>query len=227
LERKLDHYIPPSIPQDMAEPVEPPADSFQSFNSLPLISDDEEDSDCEDDDSEEESDDDLVNEGATKGQLDIFVARLKVKSSVEYARLDAGQTYFPKPDPIVELKKSLRYGGAPSPESSYLVDIHVFAPHITYKGFFPQCPHCGQTLSPKGWASNPRGRRVIGLSECSYLISFRYNCKGCIANDGRTVSFYASTQEMMANMPRYIQLAFPFILTKRKAITLEVSSWFH
>ena len=172
----------------MEQPDFPELDCFQSFRSIPLMEDEESDLDfeeesedegSEDEGSEDESDDELEDDGMVKNQLDMFLSRLKIKSSEECRKLERGQTYFPKPDPVVELKKTLLYGGIPKPEAFCLVDIYVFAPHITYKGFTPCCPRCSKTLSPKGWATNPHGRRIIELSECAWLISFRYKCNEC------------------------------------------------
>jgi hypothetical protein len=148
--------------------------------------------DAEGDESGDDSDgEDIMDHGLVKTQLDLFMLRLKTKTSDEYKQLHSGVTFFPKPDPVVYLKKTLRYGGTPSPESFCLVDIHIWAPHITYRGFNPICPKCRRLLSAKGWASNPRGRRIIGLSESSFLISFRYKCNECQENSAKTISFTA------------------------------------
>jgi hypothetical protein len=222
----------PIIPRDSVPPLEVKNSTcFESFNSIPLLRDEEDGSDESDvdegvDSGDDSDDEDQLDHGVVRNQLDIFMLRIKLKSSEEYKQLHSGVTFFPKPDPIVYLKKALRYGGTPSAESFCMVDIHIWAPHITYRGFNPVCPKCRRMLSPKCWASNPRGRRIIGLSESSFLISFRYKCNDCPKNGGKTISFHASSVEMRELMPRYIQISFPFVLTRKKAISREVYARF-
>ena len=90
---------------------------------------------------------------------------------------------------------------------------------MSHPGISVRCPvsDCKRACKPRGWANNPKARRVLGLEKCYYLASYQYECPA--AGHGK---FYASNPCCIRKMPLYIQYQFPAILTKKLAIDLKV-----
>lgn len=76
------------------------------------------------------------------------------------------------------------------------------------------CPHCGTVLEKNGAL---RPRRVTDVHDNYYIVSWAYYCrKGCRKH------FAGWGRDLINSLPRYLQLAFPALLSHRSGISHEV-----
>jgi hypothetical protein len=87
--------------------------------------------------------------------------------SAAYNSVNEGNPWILPKDPVASQCRKL-----PTAAPFYHPKIYVFMPHSLNNGRFPACPDCRQELSGHGFQSNPFARRIIGLSSCTYLISY-------------------------------------------------------
>ena len=106
----------------------------------------------------------------------------------------------------------------PDPRPFYLKKIVVWAPHITFSltDIRCFCDNSGCFLRAKEWASNPPYRLVIEMDNRSALISYAY--KGSVCGD----KVYGSTHSFLSRVPPSVQAVFPYMLTVKLGINIEV-----
>lgn len=121
----------------------------------------------------------------------------------------------------------------PLVERFYMRPIFVWVPEFFWPTAFssaPPCPNCknAEHVHSKGW--NTESRRAIMRDRCCDLICYRYVCLKCesiakISRDAKTkinYTFNGWDPDVLSQLPKYIQDAFPFLLTARSGILLSI-----
>lgn len=134
-------------------------------------------------------------------------------------QVKAGNSWIMPPDPVITLRAALMDGKNPSPDVFYYPRIYIFEPHVMYPGIKVACPLCNKESKPKGWAHSPR--RIVDMDDCFFLQSRRYECTSESCKHHFTA---ASSTECMQAFPRFIQLCFPALLSKRSGVSVSLLS---
>ncbi|KAJ7189729.1 hypothetical protein GGX14DRAFT_580474 [Mycena pura] len=98
------------------------------------------------------------------------------------------------------------------PITIYRPRIFLWLPHFFVDKLF--CPNCGNNLEKNG-ALTPR--RIVDTDSNFYIVSWAYYCRsGCKGH------FHGWSQRLFSSLPRYLQLAFPAILSQKSGVSQNV-----
>ncbi|KAJ7861486.1 hypothetical protein B0H13DRAFT_1900460, partial [Mycena leptocephala] len=111
------------------------------------------------------------------------------------------------PEPIVSLSEH-RF----DPTILYRRRIFLWLPHFFVEVL--RCPDCGTALEKNG---PPVPRRITDFEDSFYIVSWGYYCR-----DGCKHHFHGWTTKLVKSLPRYIQLAFPAILSRKGGLSRRV-----
>jgi hypothetical protein len=172
--------------------------------------------------SESEDDDESAAasySGVIADYLESIKLQLSNTTSSIRRRIDSGDVLIHPPDPLYSLSRMRLTSEGYRPDPFYLPDVYVWAPHLAWKSSWGwlKCPDCFNSMTVKGWQTNPSFRKVVGVDRCFYLCSYVYVCASC------KKSLTGSSSEALSQAPHFIQRAFPAALTKRLAISNQVS----
>ncbi|KAJ6631371.1 hypothetical protein B0H10DRAFT_1938265 [Mycena sp. CBHHK59/15] len=110
-------------------------------------------------------------------------------------------------EPIVSLSKH-RF----DPTILYRRRIFLWLPHFFVDVLW--CPNCGAALEKNGPLVP---RRITDLEDSFYIVSWGYYCRhGCKHH------FHGWTTKLAKSLPRYLQLAFPAILSRKGGLSRRV-----
>ncbi|KAJ7077201.1 hypothetical protein C8R43DRAFT_1179242 [Mycena crocata] len=100
------------------------------------------------------------------------------------------------------------------PYLMFRLRIFLWLPHF----FVDQlnCPNCGGKLEKNG-ALTPR--RIIDTDSNFYIVSWAYYCR---SNPNCRKHFHGWSQKLIESLPRYLQLAFPAILSRKSGVSRNV-----
>lgn len=110
--------------------------------------------------------------------------------------------------------------GKPFPESYHLRRLFLWMPRRMWQVEFT-CPHCttrSQPLRSKGLYSHVR--TVVDLKDCYYLAGEYMECNVCSG------TFISWDDRMLKQLPTYVRVRFPVVLTRKYACDLAVVTLF-
>ncbi|KAJ7148561.1 hypothetical protein C8R43DRAFT_521445 [Mycena crocata] len=113
------------------------------------------------------------------------------------------------PDPIFALWK-YKF----DPYLMFRVRIFLWLPHFFVDQL--KCPSCGAKLEKNG-ALSPR--RIVDTDSNFYVVSWAYYCR---SNPNCQKHFHGWSQKLIESLPRYLQLAFPAILSRKSGVSRNV-----
>eukprot|EP00903_Cladosiphon_okamuranus_P019959 g18342.t1 len=160
-----------------------------------------------------------------------FLARVKAKISESAPKHVIGKYPFEglwvhPPDPTMLKTVNL--------EDHHLRSIFVWIPELSFPHAFPEgrlpCPRCESTTNVivKGFTQKC-SRRAILRDSCCDLVGYFYHCNGCqrknkgVSKDQRVPESFSSwDSEVLKLLPLFVRESFPFILTRKSAIHLDV-----
>ena len=110
-----------------------------------------------------------------------------------------------------------------NPDLLIFPDVFCWAPdQYLVSQQWPECPsqRCSYQLKPNGnqW-TDPRV--VHGIGGPIYLISRRYKC----CNPQEAHYYCGSDPELLTSLPHDLELIFPFVVTKKSAVTKELAKF--
>ncbi|KAJ7163411.1 hypothetical protein C8R43DRAFT_846337, partial [Mycena crocata] len=116
-----------------------------------------------------------------------------------------GDFYDRPAHPVFALSRAL------DPTHSYWRKIFVWFPWL-----LPGCPDrfkctCGKPLSRNGFNDDPIARRVRDMPADFFLLTNRFLCNPRRADPGCNKSFQGTDPHIIAQLPRFVQTAFPGI----------------
>ena len=98
------------------------------------------------------------------------------------------------------------------PVTLYRPRIFLWLPHFFVKAL--NCPKCRKPLEKNGAL---RPRRIIDMEDTFYIVSWGYYCRqGCQSY------FHGWNTNLLQSLPRYLQLAFPAVLSHRAGLSKNV-----
>ncbi|KAJ7825530.1 hypothetical protein B0H13DRAFT_1918616 [Mycena leptocephala] len=177
------------------------------------------DSEDEDEGMESQNEDDLVQDAGSStssGKGDMPIIRKKdgrylAKPSIfgeGNSRAGLPPTLWIRPpEPIVSLSEH-RF----DPTVLYRRRIFLWLPHFFVEVL--RCPDCGTALEKNGPLVP---RRITDLEDNFYIVSWGYYCR-----DGCKHHFHGWTTKLVKSLPRYLQLAFPAILSRKGGLSRRV-----
>ncbi|KAJ7872089.1 hypothetical protein B0H13DRAFT_2280300 [Mycena leptocephala] len=128
---------------------------------------------------------------------------------------ERGDFFDRPPHPVFALK-----GGSINPSALYHRKIFVWLPHL-----LPGCPSrfkctCGMPLSRKGFSDNPVARRVRDMPEDFFLFTNRLVCDDRRSKSpGCGTNHQGSDPHIIAQLLRFVQVAFPAYISARGAVS--------
>lgn len=126
----------------------------------------------------------------------------KRRRGIKPPSFDRASMWIEPPDPVFLLSKHIF-----DPAALWLPRVFQWFPH-----FFCTvgCPICRGPVEKSG-ATAPR--RITDLEDHFYIVTWESRCRKCRR------SWTGSSPEMMATLPRWLQLAFPAVLSRRAGIS--------
>ncbi|KAJ7591861.1 hypothetical protein C8J56DRAFT_780924 [Mycena floridula] len=182
--------------------------------------------------AEQQAEEEEVREGI----LDEYLEGIKNTIVQDIARsgkpkcYKAGTFWMRPRDPIFALDEALR-SGLLSPNELYHMDIFVWLPNL-----LPGAPtkficECGAGMNLNGklllvcYSTNPTARRVKDLHGDYLLFTNRFRCPERRVNErGCGTSYQGTHPNILAQLPRQLQNAFPAYLSARGAIDKRLMS---
>ncbi|KAE9397154.1 hypothetical protein BT96DRAFT_996110 [Gymnopus androsaceus JB14] len=133
-----------------------------------------------------------------------------------------GQFFVHPPHPVFALHQAARTSFSPDPLC--LRSIFVWLPE-----YLPGCPdsykcECGSYLTMNGYNDSPIARRVrTSTGQDYYLFTNRFICDSRrIKDSGCGTSYQGTDTHILAQLPRWVQEAFPAFITARSAVDKHV-----
>ncbi|KAL0142930.1 hypothetical protein V8B55DRAFT_1560346 [Mucor lusitanicus] len=112
-------------------------------------------------------------------------------------------------------------------ESLYQPRVFLWLPHhlLPFKFQSLRCPKCKASVKGKGFNKDPHARRIVDLTSCFYLMSYRYECSvtGC-KKEGFEDSWQSYDPVIMHQLPQELQMEFPAILTRKGGVSKTVAN---
>ncbi|KAJ6482041.1 hypothetical protein C8R47DRAFT_1283386 [Mycena vitilis] len=145
----------------------------------------------------------------------------KYKSPLCYQR---GDFYDRAPHPVFALQWSMKRNTELDPSELYPHDVFVWIPNL-----LPGAPNrfkctCGKPLSRNGWNDDPIARRVRSIPADFFLLTNRFLCNPRRADPGCGTSYQGTDPHVIAQLPAFVQPAFPAYISSRGAIS-KVVMW--
>ncbi|SPQ94150.1 unnamed protein product (mitochondrion) [Plasmodiophora brassicae] len=113
------------------------------------------------------------------------------------------------------------------PNRFYVYDVFVWDPETMASDIPIHCPHCRQRRSARqakpgdynvvhhSWTA---GRRVVTRDSCYFIIARTYRCTRCKGSKAPSYTFSAYHENFLSQLPDFIRVQFPALLTHRSAI---------
>ncbi|KAF8174707.1 hypothetical protein K438DRAFT_1848844 [Mycena galopus ATCC 62051] len=135
-----------------------------------------------------------------------------------------GDFYDRAPHPVFALHWSMGRNTGLDPSELYPHDVFIWIPNL-----LPGAPDrfkctCGKVLSRNGWNDDPIARRVRSIPADFFLLTNRFVCNPRRADPGCGTSYQGTDPYIIAQLPPFVQPAFPAYISSRGAIS-KVVMW--
>ncbi|KAJ6489576.1 hypothetical protein C8R47DRAFT_1124811 [Mycena vitilis] len=159
------------------------------------------------------------SEAATDSALHTFLLSVRKRLSMEIKKHGGPLCYargefFERPmHPVFALQRSL------DPTRLYSRDVFVWLPSL-----LPGHPDrfvctCGKPLSRNGFNDDPVARRVRAMPADFFLLTQRFICNPRRSDPGCNKSFQGTDPHIIAQLPEFVQTAFPAYISARGAVS--------
>ncbi|KAJ7707928.1 hypothetical protein B0H16DRAFT_1824162 [Mycena metata] len=134
-----------------------------------------------------------------------------------------GDFYDRPPHPVFAIHRSTASNTGLDPAHLYARDVFIWIPSL-----LPGAPErfkcdCGKPLSRNGFNDNPIARRVRALPADFFLLTNRFVCNPRRStNPGCGKSYQGSDPHIIAQLPSFVQPAFPAYISARGAVSKTI-----
>ncbi|KAJ7772000.1 hypothetical protein DFH07DRAFT_937710 [Mycena maculata] len=130
-----------------------------------------------------------------------------------------GDFYDRAPHPVFALHRGTGSQGGLDPTELYARDVFIWIPNL-----LPGAPNrfkctCGKPLGRHGWNDDPIARRVRSIPADFFLLTNRFICNPRRAEPGCGTTFQGTDPHIIAQLPSFVQPAFPAYISARGAIS--------